>query len=274
MTQALLGPRRLRELLAEHEVVPRKELGQNFVIDPNTITKMVDISGVGATDHVVEIGAGAGSLTLALANRAARVTAIEFDRALIPVLTTVVGGLDNVEVVRADALRFDLATVQATALTGNLPYNIAATIVLRALETAPSLSCLTVMTQREVGERFAAGPGSKDYGATSVLVRYFGDAEVASKVSRRSFYPVPNVDSVIVRMVRAAASPSVDYDDFRMVVKSAFSQRRKMLRNTLVPVTDTAAAAEEALRRAGIAVTARAEELGFDDFVALATELA
>jgi 16S rRNA (adenine1518-N6/adenine1519-N6)-dimethyltransferase len=274
MTQALLGPRRLRALLAEHDVAPRKELGQNFVIDPNTVTKMVDVSGAGEGDHVVEIGAGAGSLTLALAPRVARITAIEFDRALLPVLTAVVGGLDNVEVVNADALRFDLASVEANTLMGNLPFNIAVTIVLRALEDAPQLATLTVMTQREVGERLAAGPGSKDYGATSVLVRYFGEARVAARVSRRSFYPVPNVDSVIVRIVRTTGSPSIAYDHFRRVVKSAFSQRRKMLRNTLATVAASPEAAQEALQRAGIAGTARAEEIDFDDFVAVALALA
>jgi 16S rRNA (adenine1518-N6/adenine1519-N6)-dimethyltransferase len=274
MTPALLGPRRLRELLAEHDVVPRKELGQNFVIDPNTVTKIVDVSGAGKDDHVVEIGAGAGSLTLALAPRVARITAIEFDRALLPVLAAVVRGLDNVEVVNADALRFDLASVEANTLMGNLPYNIAATIVLRALEDAPQLTTLTVMTQREVGERLAARPGSKDYGATSVLVRYFGEARVAARVSRRSFYPVPNVDSVVVRIVRGTGSPTVAYDHFRRVVKSAFSQRRKMLRNTLATVATSPDAAEDALRRAGIAATARAEEIDVDAFVAVAVALA
>lgn len=273
MTGALLGPRRLRALLAEHNVVPRKDLGQNFVIDPNTISKMVDLSGVGAGDHVVEIGAGAGSLTLALATRVARVTAIEFDRALLPVLTAVVGKLDNVDVVRADALVFDLDSIDAGALMGNLPYNIAATIVLRALEEAPQLGTLTVMTQREVGERFAAGPGSKDYGATSVLLRYFGRARVEARVSRRAFYPVPNVDSVIVQVSRRSGTPAVTYDRFRIVVKSAFSQRRKMLRNTLGNMTDSPAVAEEALRRAGIDATARAEEIDFDGFVAVAAAL-
>jgi 16S rRNA (adenine1518-N6/adenine1519-N6)-dimethyltransferase len=274
MTQALLGPRRLRALLAEHNVAPRKELGQNFVIDPNTVNKIVDVSGAGEDDHVVEIGAGAGSLTLALAPRVARITAIEFDRALLPVLTAVVGGLDNVEVVNADALRFDLSSVEANTLMGNLPYNIAATIVLRALEDAPQLVTLTVMTQREVGERLAARPGSKDYGATSVLVRYFGEARVAARVSRRSFYPVPNVDSVIVRIVRDVGSSPVAYDHFRRVVKAAFSQRRKMLRNTLATTAASTDSAQEALRRAGLAATARAEEIDFDGFVAVAIALA
>jgi 16S rRNA (adenine1518-N6/adenine1519-N6)-dimethyltransferase len=274
VTEALLGPRRLRALLAEHDVVPRKELGQNFVIDPNIVTKMVDVSGVGVGDSVVEIGAGAGSLTLALAPRVARVTAIEFDRALLPVLTSVVGVLDNVDVVSADALRFDLASVDANTLMGNLPYNIAATVVLRALENAPKLTSLTVMTQREVGERFAAGPGSKDYGATSVLVRYFGEARVVARVSRKSFYPVPNVDSVIVRVERASGTPSVDYDHFREVVKAAFSQRRKMLRNTLATMSGSPSTAEEVLHQAGIAATARAEEVDFDGFVSVAGVLA
>lgn len=269
---ASLGPRRLRELFERHEVRPKKELGQNFVVDPNTIGKMLDLAKIGRRDHVLEIGAGAGSLTLGLAARAARVTAVEFDRRLIPVLKEVVGDVPNIEIVEADALRLDLESIGATRVIGNLPYNIAATLVLRVLETAPNIRDLTVMTQREVGERLAAESGSKVYGQTSVLVRYFADARVAARVSRRAFYPVPNVDSVIVRITRTDV-PEVDRDRLFDLVRAVFSQRRKMIRKTLLSVASSPEAATRALSRAGIDASARPEELDLDAFVALAREL-
>jgi 16S rRNA (adenine1518-N6/adenine1519-N6)-dimethyltransferase len=273
MTDTTLGARRLRELLDGHGIVPRKELGQNFVIDPNTIVKMVDLAQVGPDDHIVEIGAGAGSLTLVLANRASRVTAVEFDRALIRVLADVVADCNNVAVIQADALRLDIGTIGATALVGNLPYNIAATVVIGALEDASQVRTLTVMTQREVGERLAASPGSKSYGATSVLVAYFGEARVAARVSRRAFFPEPNVDSVIVRIVRHAITPAIAYGRFREVVRTTFSQRRKMVRNTLAGIAGSTSEAEAVLARAGIPAGARPEEIGFEGFAAVAAEL-
>lgn len=270
---ALLGPRRLRQLLDRHGVRPRKALGQNFVVDPNTIRKVVDLSGVRTDDRVLEIGAGAGSLTLGLAAVAARVIAVEFDPRMLPVLTEAVSGLINVDIIEADALSLDLASIDATRMVGNLPYNIATPLVLRTLERAPQLAELTVMTQKEVGERLAALPGAKSYGQASVLVRYFSEPKVVARVSRQAFWPVPGVDSVIVRLSRRPGVLDVPFDRFSAVVKTAFSQRRKTLRNTLAPLSDSTAGIEEVIRAAGINSGARAEEIDLDGFAAIARAL-
>jgi 16S rRNA (adenine1518-N6/adenine1519-N6)-dimethyltransferase len=269
----LLTPRRLAELFERHGVRPRKALGQNFVIDPNTIRKVVNISDVRRGDRVLEIGAGAGSLTLALAAAATHVTAVEFDDRLLPVLTEVLAGCDNVEIVHADALTLALGALESTKVVGNLPYNIAATLVLRILEEASQIAEMTVMTQREVGERLVATPGSKAYGLTSVLVTFRARAEIAGRVSRRAFYPVPQVDSVVVRLVRRPSPAPVAGDRLAAVVRASFSQRRKRLRNALAPLAGSTEAAEAALEQADIDPGARAEQIALDGFVRLAKAL-
>jgi 16S rRNA (adenine1518-N6/adenine1519-N6)-dimethyltransferase len=268
----LLGARRLRELLDRHGVRPSKSLGQNFVIDPNTIRKVVTVSGVGPGDRVLEIGAGAGSLTLGLAGAAGHVTALEFDRALHPVLAETLAGVGNVDVVHRDATKLDWGRVDASALVANLPYNIATPLVLDALAGAPALRTLTVMTQREAGERLTARPGSKAYGHVSVVAAYYATASVAAPVSRKVFYPEPNVDSVLVRLVRRDPAPD-DPGRLFEVTRAAFAQRRKTLRNSLISLAGDAERAEDALRAAGIAPTARPEELGLDAWLALESEL-
>jgi 16S rRNA (adenine1518-N6/adenine1519-N6)-dimethyltransferase len=268
----LIGARRLRALFEDHGFVPRQRWGQNFVIDPNTIRKTVDVSGVGSGDHVLEIGAGAGSLTLELAARARRVTAIEVDMRLAPILDETVGALPNVDVVFDDALAADLTGVETNRMVGNLPYNIAATVVLRVLESAPRITDLTVMTQREVGERLGADAGTRAYGLTSVLVAYWGRAWVAARVARTAFFPVPNVDSVLVRIERRPP-PDVDRERLLTVLRAAFSQRRKTLRNALATTAGSVHASEAALRAAGLDPAARAETIDLAGFVALARNL-
>lgn len=270
----LLGARRLRELLDQHGVRPSKSLGQNFVVDPNTIRKVVAASGVGRDDRVLEIGAGAGSLTLGLAAAAAHVTAIEFDRALHPVLALTLGEAANVDVVHADATKLDWGAVDADALVANLPYNIATPLVLDALAGAPSLRTMTVMTQREAGERLAAAPGSKTYGHVSVVVAYYATASVAAPISRRIFYPEPNVDSVLVRIVRR--EPRGEGTDPRRLfslTRAAFSQRRKTLRSSLAGAVPEPARLPDALRAVGVSPTARPEELGIEEWLALERQL-
>lgn len=273
MSPAGIGARRLRTLLERHGVSPARPLGQNFVIDPNTIAKVVAAAQLGPGEHVLEIGAGGGSLTVALARAAGRVTAVEVDARLLPVLRETLAGCDNVTVVHGDARALDLNAFGAGALVANLPYNIAATVVLRVLESAPGIAALTVMTQREVGERLAAAPGSKVYGATSVLCALHARARVVAPVSRRAFFPAPNVDSVIVRLERTPP-PAADPEAFRRVVKAAFSQRRKTLRNALAALAGSPDAAAAALVRAGLDPGARAEQVGPEGFAALARELA
>src|SRR5687767_9409968 len=196
----LLGPKRLQELLARHGVRPRKALGQNFVIDPNTIRKVVDVAELSGNERVLEVGPGAGSLTIALAGSAAHVTALEVDERLFPVLDEVLADLSNVTLVEGDALQVPLYDLGVDTVVANLPYNVATPVVLRILELAPQVRELVVMTQKEVGERLAAEPGSKIYGAPTVTTAFFAEARIAARVSRRAFWPVPNVDSVLVRV--------------------------------------------------------------------------
>lgn len=264
----LLGAKRVRILLDSYGASPKRSLGQNFVIDPNTIRKVVEVAGIGGDDRVLEIGAGCGSLTLGLAARARHVTGVEIDDRLVALLGESLAGTSNVEVIKADALTMDLGRIDASILVANLPYNIATHLVLRVLEQAPQIIRLVVMTQKEVGERLASAPGSKSYGQTSVMVRYHGHAHIAAQISRRAFFPVPNVDSVLVRVTREAP-PDIDRARLFEVVRAAFSQRRKTLRNTIASVAGSTDRATAALERAGVRTTARAEELGLDEFIAL-----
>lgn len=258
----------MRAAFAARDLRPTKARGQNFVIDPNTIRKVVDVARVQPTDRVLEIGAGAGSLTLGLVAVAETVTAIEVDRRLLPVLDEMLTGVSNVKVIAADALEIDLSAIDARILVANLPYNIAVPVVLRVLEQAPAIETLVVMTQREVGERLVAGPGSKTYGQVSVITAYFAAAALVAKVSRRAFWPVPTVDSVLVRLDRVTPPVDVDRHLLFRVVKAAFAQRRKTLRNALAAAGY--AGVTDALGAVGLDLTVRAEDVGLATFVALA----
>lgn len=265
----LLGVRRLRELLRSHRIMLTKSLGQNFVIDPNTIRKVVDVAKVTPDDHVLEIGAGAGSLTLELARRARKVTALEIDERLRPILVDTLAGATNVDVLFDDVLRVDLASIDATKVVANLPYNIAAQTVIKVLQEAPSIDVLCVMTQREVGDRLAATAGSKIYGLSSVLVGFHATATTAGRISRNVFFPAPSVDSVLVRIERRSDRPAELEAAFVSVARAAFGQRRKNIRNSLsaiAPVTEV----ERALAAASIDPASRAESLEVSDFIALA----
>ncbi len=251
-------------LMREHGLTPSRALGQNFVADPNTVRRIVRLAGVGAGTPVVEIGAGLGSLTLALAETGAAVVAVEVDRYLVPVLREVLAGTD-VDVVEGDALTLDWGSLLARdpgpwSLVANLPYNVAVPVTIGVLERAPMVASLLVMVQREVGERMAARAGEDAYGAVSVKVDYWSRAEVVGRVPATVFVPRPNVESVLVRLERRSA-PAVDpslvsYDRLFSVVRAGFAQRRKMLRRSLAAIVDP-----EAFEAAGVAPEARAEEL-------------
>jgi 16S rRNA (adenine1518-N6/adenine1519-N6)-dimethyltransferase len=274
MSDPLLGAGRLRALLDAHGVRPHKRLGQNFVVDPNTVRKVVEHARVRSDGRVLEVGAGGGSLTIALARAAASVVAIELDPALLGVLREVLAGVSNVEVFHGDAMRVDLGSYDAGQLVANLPYNIAAAVVIKVLEQAPDIADLTVMTQREVGQRLAAAPGSGTYGVSSVIVSYFARAELVMRVSRNAFYPVPQVDSALVRIVRHREPADVDRQLLLRVVRAAFSQRRKTLRRSLAAAAGSSRDAERALIRAELDPEARAERLSVDDFIAVTRALA
>ena len=268
-----LGAARTRELLERHAIRPSKSLGQNFVIDPNTVRKIVRLAGVGPDDRVLEIGPGAGSLTLELARAARAVVAVETDSGLFPVLEETLAGVSNVEVIAGDAMRIDLGSFGANRLVANLPYNIAAPLVVRSLQDAPGLADLTVMAQKEVGERLAAPVGSKVYGQVSVIVAFFAEAKVLMQVSRQAFYPVPNVDSVVVRITRREPPTEVDRTLLFEVVRTAFSLRRKTLRNSLGPAAGSPEAAEKVLTEAGVGPGERPERVDLGEFVRVARAL-
>jgi 16S rRNA (adenine1518-N6/adenine1519-N6)-dimethyltransferase len=263
-----LTRRQIDELLERHGLSPSRALGQNFVADPNTVRRIVRLAAVGPGDPVVEIGPGVGSLTTALAETGAEITAVELDRHLLPVLEEVVGPL-GVRVVHADALTADwgeiLAGHERWSLVANLPYNVGTTIVLQLLDDVPAIASMLVMVQREVGERLAAGPGSGTYGIPSVKVALWATAEVVGRVPPTVFVPQPKVESVLVR-IRRRSEPAVDVDPEALMalVRQGFGQRRKMLRRSLAGVVSP-----EAFAAAGVAPEARPEQLGIEQWGAL-----
>jgi 16S rRNA (adenine1518-N6/adenine1519-N6)-dimethyltransferase len=258
-------------LLERFGLAPSRALGQNFVVDPNTVRRVVRLAGVAPGDKVVEVGPGLGSLTLALADAGAEVTAVELDRYLIPVLEEVVAGVEPpVRVIQGDALTVDwdavLGSGSTWSLVANLPYNVAVPVVLELLERVPAVQRMLVMVQREVGERLAAPPGSKAYGIPSVKVAYRATAEVVGRVPPTVFLPRPKVDSVLVRIHRRP-HPAVGAPPERLfaLVQAGFGQRRKMLRRSLAGLVPA-----EAFQRAGVRPDARAEELGIEEWGRLA----
>lgn len=283
MPVTLLGAAEIRALAADLDVTPTKKLGQNFVVDANTVRKIVHVAEVAPQDRVVEVGPGLGSLTLAILEAGASVIAVEIDHRLaerLPATATAHGVADGaLTVIDADALRITELPGDPNVLVANLPYNVSVPVLLHFLETFPSLERGVVMVQAEVGERLAAPPGSKVYGAPSVKAAWYGPWRLAGTVSRQVFWPVPNVDSVLVGFHRDSAvsngkEPRGDETLRRrtfQIVDAAFQQRRKMLRQALAAVLGgTAAEASATLERAGVAPTARGEELSIDDFVRIA----
>jgi len=273
------GRAEIHELLLANDLHPSRALGQNFVADGNTVRRIVRLADVGPGTRVLEIGAGLGSLTLALVEVGARVTAVEVDRHVLPVLRKQVEPL-GVTVVEADARTLDftelLGDEPGWSLVANLPYNVAVPLVVRVLEEAPQVSSLLVMVQREVGERLAARARDEAYGAVSVKVAYWAEASVVGKVSSSVFIPRPRVESVLVRLDRRPeeALPTgggrvgpgePGYDRLFAVVRGGFAHRRKMLRRSLEHLVTPAA-----FTAAGIDPTARAEELGLEEWERLA----
>ena len=234
--------RDITNLLEEHSLSPRRAFGQNFVADPNTVRRIARLAGIGPGDHVVEIGGGLGSLTLALAETGARVTAIEIDHGIAPVLRAVTAELENVTVVEGDALALDwtslLSDDSRVTVVANLPYNVATPLVADLLDTVPQIDRFVVMVQREVALRLAASPGSSDYGAISVKVAYWGSARILGDVPPTVFVPRPKVTSSIIEITRRAepAVGDVAPAELFTLVRRAFGQRRKMLRRSLAEV--------------------------------------
>lgn len=287
-TAALLGPREVRELAERLGVSPTKKLGQNFVIDPNTVRKIVRLAGVQAGDQVIEVGPGLGSLTLGITEAGAQVTAVEIDHRLAAELPATVGQMqpgaaERLRVIRSDALELtaeQLGLGESTErneaapeiLVANLPYNVSVPILMHLLELIPALRGGLVMVQAEVGHRIAAGPGSKEYGSPSAKAAWYGEWRIAGTVSRRIFWPVPGVDSVLVSYERRSDPRGTEEErqlTFQLV-NAAFAQRRKMLRQALQPVIGPLDQVVAVLEVAGVDPTVRAEQLGITEFLAIA----
>jgi 16S rRNA (adenine1518-N6/adenine1519-N6)-dimethyltransferase len=259
-----LTRRQTVDLLADNGLRPSRALGQNFVADPNTVRRIARLAGVGPADRVVEIGAGLGSLTLALAETGAQVTAVEIDRHLVPILRRTVEPR-GVTVVEGDALQLDWqellgAEPGAWTLVANLPYNIATPLVADLLDFVPAIARMLVMVQRELGERLAAVPGSDAYGAVSVKVAYWATAKVVARVPASVFVPRPAVESVLVQITRRehpAVDPAlVSGAELFALIRAGFGQRRKMVRRSLAGLVGPGE-----FTAAGIEPTVRAEEL-------------
>ena len=261
----------IRDLLDDHGLAPRRDLGQNFVTDPNTVRRIAELARVGPGDHVVEIGAGLGSLTLALAETGASVTAVEVDAGIVPVLRAVVADadVDNVTVVEADAMNVDWSELLDPSVDGgwtlvaNLPYNVGTPLVCDLLDDVAHVTRILVMVQREVAERFAADPGDSAFGAISVKASYWGSARIVGHVPATVFFPKPNVESALVEIIRRTP-PVVDTVAMFDLVRQAFGQRRKMLRKSLAGRVSA-----EQFVVARVAETARPEELDVDSWVRL-----
>jgi 16S rRNA (adenine1518-N6/adenine1519-N6)-dimethyltransferase len=272
-----LGAGTIRELARRHGIRPTKALGQNFLIDPNLARAIVADAGVGAGDRVVEVGAGFGSLTVALAATGAEVLAVEFDRGLVVALREIVAPLERVTVVDADVMRLDWgATLSGDSwvMCANLPYNIATPLLLDVLAGVPAISRALVMVQPEVAEPHAASPGDEGYGAVSVRLSARARATIVRKVPPSVFWPRPAVASVVVRIDRVA-SPPVDPDDPTLwrVVDAGFAERRKTMRNALRRLGLSIAEADDVLLARGLSSSVRAEELNLEAFAAIAADI-
>ncbi|MFV0286008.1 MAG: 16S rRNA (adenine(1518)-N(6)/adenine(1519)-N(6))-dimethyltransferase RsmA [Demequina sp.] len=276
----LLGPSEIRSLAESLGAAPTKKWGQNFVVDSGTVRRIVRIAGVQPGDHVVEVGPGLGSLTLALLEAGARVTAVEIDPKLAAALADTVArkapeAVDRLTVVHRDALDITALDEEPQALVANLPYNVSVPVILHFLEIFPSLERVLVMVQAEVADRIAAPPGSRTYGVPSAKAAWYTATRRAGDVGRAVFWPVPRVDSALVLMDRRdQPETTASREEVFAVIDAAFAQRRKGLRGALSGLAGSGALAEEALARVGIAPLTRGEQLGIEDFARIAESLA
>ena len=276
----LLGPADVRRLAAEIGLRPTKQRGQNFVIDANTVRRIVRVARLRGDDVVVEIGPGLGSLTLGLLADAGRVVAVEVDQTLAAALPSTLAAYapelaDHVHVLHADALTLTAVPGPVpTALVANLPYNVSVPVLLHLLDLLPTLRTGLVLVQAEVAARLTAGPGSRTYGVPSVKAAWYAELRPAGAVSRAVFWPAPHVDSALVAWTRREPPRSAaGREAVFAVVDAAFGQRRKTLRTALARLAGSPSVAEVALRAAGVSPQSRGEQLSLADFVAVADAL-
>lgn len=281
MAAQLLGPVEIRELAEKLDVTPTKKLGQNFVHDPNTVRMIVNAAELAPHDHVIEVGPGLGSLTLALLDTVDKVTAVEIDPRLAEQLPETARNrapeyADRLDLIQRDALQINPEDIdEPTALVANLPYNVSVPVLLHLLQTFPSIKRVLVMVQLEVADRLAAKPGNKIYGVPSVKASFYGDVRKAGNIGKNVFWPAPKIESGLVRIDRYGDdAPWEIGDELRKkvfpLIDAAFAQRRKTLRAALSGVYGSGQQAEDALRAAGIDPTLRGEKLDVADFVRLA----
>jgi 16S rRNA (adenine1518-N6/adenine1519-N6)-dimethyltransferase len=274
----LLGAAEIREIAERIGVRPTKKLGQNFVVDANTCRKIVKSADVAATDVALEIGPGLGSLTLAMMESAREVIAIEIDDRLAIELPETANrhGFDTnkLTIINEDAMNISTLPINPTVLVANLPYNVSVPVLLRFLELFPTLRSGVVMVQSEVADRLVAKPNSKTYGSPSVKATWWADLTSAGTVSRSIFWPVPNVDSSLVRFVRhqSAGDEALRKVVFK-IIDAAFAQRRKMMRAALSDMCGGSAAASSIIEASGIDPTIRGESLELADFIKIAITL-
>lgn len=270
----LLGPAEIRDLAELLDVTPTKKLGQNFVIDANTVRKIVKVANVQPGDVVVEIGPGLGSLSLGIVEAGASLVAVEIDGRLaqqLPVTFSQMAPHAQLTVIHEDALQITNLPGSPSRLVANLPYNVSVPVLLHFLEHFDSLVSGVVMVQAEVGHRIAAVPGSKVYGSPSAKAAWYGTWKLAGNISRQVFWPVPNVDSVLVSFERhdQPGDNALRIKTFS-IIDAAFGQRRKMLRQALSGLYGSSHAASAVLEQVGIDPTLRGEQLGIADFVSIA----
>lgn len=280
-TSPLANPSATRGLLEDYGLATKHRLGQNFLIDNHVIEKIMDLAALDGTERVVEVGPGIGTLTLALLQDAARVVSIEADATLEPVLETHALDHDNFRYIMGDALKVAPADIAAaadgepTVLVANLPYNVAATIILQFFQTMPALRTAVVMVQKEVADRIAAHPGTKAFGGYTAKLGLYAQVTGRFEVPPRCFMPAPHVDSAVVRLDRVEGCTASEEERERVarVIDAAFAQRRKTIRNSMSSSGFDKAALDAAFEACGIAPTARAETLGVEDFVRLTAAL-
>ena len=270
-----IGSKETQSILKRHSILPSRSLGQHFVIDPNTIRKVVRVAELQQADQILEIGAGFGSLTSEF-SEAKKIVAIEFDRYLIPALNETLeraAMIEMTEILHEDAMNINWHEFFSTRpgdwkMVSNLPYNIASPLLLNLLDHAPQVTKLVVMVQREVGERFAAEVGTSSYGIPSVKAQYWADVSIVGRIPPNVFFPAPKVDSVLLEFSRRRNVEPVELGVLWRLVQTGFGQRRKMLRKSLRKLVET-----QDFVRAGIDPTLRPQDLNIGDWISLANEV-
>ena len=283
--EKLSNPKETIQLLQKHEFQFKKKFGQNFLIDPHVLDKIVDAAQITKDDFVLEIGPGIGTLTQYLCENARQVLAVEIDDKLIPILKETLQPYDNVEVLHGDILKQDIQQIADTYNDGkpikvvaNLPYYITTPIIMELFESHVPLANVTVMVQKEVADRMKAEPGTKDYGALSLAVQYYAKPYIAAFVPPNCFMPRPNVGSAVIRLDCLARVPVEVHNEKLMfrLIRASFNQRRKTLQNGIANSAELSFTKEQAARaieQAGFDVRIRGEKLGLEEFARLADEL-